>query len=229
MSNIAGITLLNWFQLLLLAAFFIVTVSRTIHIWVHQKINPIKLNLGKDGLLGAMELFMFFGMNLWSIELVMHSLPQKSNLFPWPFNVPLIDLGAAKLVGILLCVIAFLFLGFGLFALGNSWRLGIDQEKPGILVTSGIYSISRNPIYIFFNLWFLGTFLIQGTFIFLLFTILTAINLHYQMVKEENILTNLHGSAYADYHMRVPRYIHVQLLLKGLGRSTSRKPKGAID
>jgi protein-S-isoprenylcysteine O-methyltransferase Ste14 len=226
---IAGITLLNWFQLLLLAGFFIVTVSRSLHIWVQQRINPITLNLGKDGILGMMEIFMFIGMNLWSIELVMHCLPQKSYLFPWPFNLALIDTGIAKIAGVLFCVIAFLFLGTGLIALGNSWRLGIDQEKPGTLVTSGIYSISRNPIYIFFDLWFLGTFLIQGTFIFLIFAILTAINLHYQIIKEEQILVDLHGSAYENYRKRVPRYIHIALLIKWLGRSIGWKPKAAID
>ena len=36
----------------------------------------------------------------------------------------------------------------GLGAFGDSWRLGIDREEAGALVTTGIFAWTRNPIYL---------------------------------------------------------------------------------
>jgi hypothetical protein len=33
---------------------------------------------------------------------------------------------------------------------GDSFRVGIDEKKPDKLVTSGMFAISRNPIYVCF-------------------------------------------------------------------------------
>ncbi len=57
--------------------------------------------------------------------------------------------------------------GFAFFgspdSIGNLWRLGIDEKYPGKLVTKGIYAFTRNPIYLFFHLYFLGTFFLRDS------------------------------------------------------------------
>jgi len=114
-------------------------------------------------------------------------------------------------------VCAFVIFVLALRALGNSWRLGIDENHPGRLVTTGIYAHSRNPIYLFFDLYFLGTFLINGSLFFLIMTVLAALNLHYQIRQEERFLARAHGAAYEAYCARTPRYIRwpVRLPLRG--------------
>jgi protein-S-isoprenylcysteine O-methyltransferase Ste14 len=103
-------------------------------------------------------------------------------------------------------VFAFFVYILAMAALKSSWRLGIDRVHPGQLVTTGIYARSRNPIYLFFNLYMAGTFLINGTPLFLVFAVLTALNLHYQILHEERYLARISGLAYPAYRARTVRY-----------------------
>jgi len=105
-----------------------------------------------------------------------------------------------------------IILGLGIFlvaqaTLGDSWRLGIDERHPGALVTHGIYRLSRNPLYLFFNLYFWGTFLLNGTGMFAIFAVLVTANLHYQILQEERFLAQVHGEPYRAYRARVGRYL----------------------
>jgi protein-S-isoprenylcysteine O-methyltransferase Ste14 len=54
--------------------------------------------------------------------------------------------------GVAFCALALLLILLSLFWFGRSFRVGIDAERPGPLVTSGIFGISRNPMYVAFAL-----------------------------------------------------------------------------
>jgi protein-S-isoprenylcysteine O-methyltransferase Ste14 len=45
-------------------------------------------------------------------------------------------------------------------AAGNSFHVGIDEERAGALVTGGMYAVSRNPMYVSLDILFWGLFLI---------------------------------------------------------------------
>jgi protein-S-isoprenylcysteine O-methyltransferase Ste14 len=145
-------------------------------------------------------------------------------LFPWPFTISLIDSFAARAAGVVLVSSGFALFILGLMALGNSWRLGIDAKAPGTLVTRGIYSFSRNPIYSFFDLYLLGTFLINGTLVFLVFALLVVVNLHYQIIGEEKFLRKIYGKTYQDYLDSTGRYFSWRKLTDWL---TGRSPEAA--
>jgi len=74
------------------------------------------------------------------------------------------------------------------------------------MVKDGAYSISRNPIYLFYDLYFFGTFLISGTAVFLILTICLFITLHYLILEEERVLAIRHGQDYQEYRSRTGRY-----------------------
>jgi len=101
----------------------------------------------------------------------------------------------------------FVIYVIAIFTLADYWRVGDARKQNGTLVTHGIYAISRNPIYIFFILYFLGTFLINGILIFLIFTILMVLNAHYLILEEEKFLSESHGSAFQKYCAATGRYI----------------------
>jgi protein-S-isoprenylcysteine O-methyltransferase Ste14 len=205
---------LGWFQITCLFLFLALVVGRTISLRVREKTNPITLSLGK-GFPGFVELSLFVGVNFWAIAVVVYSLPLELRPFPWLFGTPLIDTVPAKIAGVILIVVAFVFFISALRALGRSWRLGIDDHRRGKLVTGGVYALTRNPIYLFFDLYFIGTFLINGSLFFLLFAALAAANLHYQILQEEKALASVHGQAYQRYCASTPRYVSWRSIYRG--------------
>jgi protein-S-isoprenylcysteine O-methyltransferase Ste14 len=201
-------------QLAMLSIFFISIVYRSVRLRIRRKINPIKLNFWENRFLGVLEMSLFLFVCIWAIELTFYSIPAEIQIFPWPLNSLLIHSLLAKVGGLCINILAFYLLFSGLKNLGDSWRFGIDVIQVGELVTKGIYRFTRNPIYIFFDLWFLGTFLINGTLIFLIFALFTMINLHFQIKIEEEFLRKVHGFDFIDYCERTPRYFSWAVLFR---------------
>jgi len=112
---------------------------------------------------------------------------------------------ASQAVGALVVAGAVVLYGVALRDLGASWRLGFDRRAPGPLVTAGVYAWTRHPIYVAFDLWFVGTFLLIGRLSFLLLALAGVLLLHAIMGREERFLTGLYGDAYRDYARRVGR------------------------
>jgi len=66
--------------------------------------------------------------------------------------------GAMRISGLVLLILGLAFITIARFQLGNSFSISPQARQ---LVTRGIYSRIRNPIYFF------GTFVIAGVFLFL--------------------------------------------------------------
>ena len=98
--------------------------------------------------------------------------------------------------------------GLAYVSFGDSWRVGFDVKTPGALVTTGAFALSRNPIYVFLDLWFIGVFLINGTLIFLIFALLAVAILHWQILQEEEFLLKLYGQPYQSYCAKTGRYFY---------------------
>lgn len=206
MDKLQGMRFWDYAQLVMLSIFFITLVYRSLRLKIRRRINPFKLNFRENILLGMLELSIIVAVTIWAVEVMFYSIPIEFRLFPWPLDFLLIGSITAKICGCVLCALAFSLLFLGLRDLGDSWRFGIDELQVQELVTGGIYRFTRNPIFLFFILWFVGTFLINGTLIFLCFTLFTIGNLLYQILKEEEFLRRVHGSIFIDYCKRTPRY-----------------------
>ncbi len=204
----------GWFQIACLFVFLALVIGRTISLRVRDKTSPITLSLSK-GTLGLVELSLFVGVNLWALAVVAYSLSLELPALSWLIGAPLIDTVPAKMGGVILIVVAFVLFVAALRALGDSWRLGIDDHRQGELVTDGVYAFTRNPIYLFFNLYFIGTFLLNGALFFLLFAALAGANLHYQILQEEKVLASIHGQAYQRYCASTPRYVSWRSVARG--------------
>ena len=115
------------------------------------------------------------------------------------------DLGAW--IGIALCAAGLTLLLQSLVAFGKSFRVGIDTERPDVLVTSGVFAFSRNPIYVAFGSILLGQFLVFPNPILLLYLIAAVALFHRQVLREERFMAQHYGDAFADYCRRVRRYL----------------------
>lgn len=199
------------FQVAALALFVTVLAGRILYFLLVRKINPIAIIVGKKGLRQLLEISFFLVLLLWMAEVLLSSLHAKLHILPETLGgertyMKLIDLWQIKLLGVALVSAGFLIFFWALASFGASWRIGIDEKTPGTLVTSGAFSFSRNPIFVFLDAYFIGTFLINGTLSFLLFALVVIGGLHYQILQEEKFLTKTYGEAYLEYRQRTGRY-----------------------
>lgn len=84
--------------------------------------------------------------------LVYVALASVSPVLPFPEFLlnPLVESNVLTWIGIFISSIGVVAFALSLISFGNSFRMGIDTEKPDKLITTGIFSISRNPIYVAF-------------------------------------------------------------------------------
>ena len=109
--------------------------------------------------------------------------------------------------GALICLGGALILLLSVISFGRSFRVGIDFERPGQLVTTGLFAYSRNPIYVAFGLVLLCQFLVFPNWIPLVYLGAGLGLLHRQVRREEEFLKRQYGQAYEDYCRRVRRYV----------------------
>jgi len=115
-------------------------------------------------------------------------------------------------LGALLMLAGLVLLVTAQLQLGASWRIGIDEPARSGLVTSGVYALSRNPI-------FLALLIIVAGYALLIPTVLSAallagtyIGIRLQIAAEEAYLVRAYGDPYRAYARRVGR------LVPGIGR-----------
>ncbi|MCL1975492.1 MAG: isoprenylcysteine carboxylmethyltransferase family protein [Firmicutes bacterium] len=110
-------------------------------------------------------------------------------------------------VGLLLCAAAVCGFAVTLAGFGDSFRVGIDESKPAELITSGMFSISRNPIYVCLLLFLSGFFLIHCNIVIAVAVLLFVLAIHRQILREEEFLLSHYGAEYQEYCGKVRRYL----------------------
>jgi protein-S-isoprenylcysteine O-methyltransferase Ste14 len=112
---------------------------------------------------------------------------------PWP------RFGWTLMAGGLLVVVA------AQAQMGLSWRIGID-DRPTALVTHGIFSLVRNPIFSGMLLALAGVAALSPSAWTLVGWVAVAQLVAVQVRLEEQHLLRLHGDEYARYLARVGRF-----------------------
>lgn len=196
----------DYFQIASLVLFLFVLVFKALYLRSTANINPIAIGRGKKGFRFLFELYAFAGLWVWATELFLYSLHTSFRIFPAPLDMLLIGSTTAKIAGVVLVTLGLVVFISAFVSFGESWRVGFDVKTPGKLVTTGIFAFTRNPIYVFLILWFVGIFLLNGTLIFLIFALLAIAHLHYQIRQEEKFCAALYGQPYHDYCAKTGRY-----------------------
>jgi len=114
--------------------------------------------------------------------------------------------GVVSWAGAAFCLTGLSLLVLSLISFGKSFRIGIDQSQPDKLVTTGIFALTRNPIYVAFGLILMGQFLIHSNWIFLLYLGGGFWLFHRQVLREESFMRGFYGEEYSRYCRRVRRY-----------------------
>jgi len=124
-----------------------------------------------------------------------------------PLVTPFWETQVPGVAGIVLCIAAVISIIASLVSFGNSFRVGIDENKPDKLVTSGMFAFSRNPLYVCFDAFLFGQFLVHRNIIIAVAIVGFALAIHRQILREEKFLTSHYGGEYEEYRKKVRRYL----------------------
>ncbi|MBN1571805.1 MAG: isoprenylcysteine carboxylmethyltransferase family protein [Deltaproteobacteria bacterium] len=193
----------DYFQLINLSIFYLIFIGRIVQL-ILSGINPIVLGTERGRVRAYLEKSIFFGLALWTFEAVSICLGLEFHLFS---DLRLFSIMPLRISGVILEAAAMIIFVFAVFSFGRSWRVGIDTKTAGKLVTGGVFSVTRNPIFLFLNLFFLGTFLIYPTIFFAVSAFVVVLGNHLQVIQEERFLEKQYGKEYLEYKRDVRRYL----------------------
>lgn len=161
-----------------------------------QGIRTNQMGRNTGGLVKGIEL----GVKVVSF---MMPLAELANILRGAGSLPL----AVRTVGACLAAAGVALFYAAVLAMRGSWRAGIPQKGQTSLVTGGIFSVSRNPAFLGFDLVYLGVLLMFFSWGLLLLSALMILLLHLQIVNaEEEFLLDAFGEEYLAYKKRVNRY-----------------------
>ena len=119
------------------------------------------------------------------------------------FSVNFIVVGLGVILGVTGCCIFIV----ALIHMKDSWRVGTEDNQKTKLVTSGIFSITRNPAFCGFDLIYLSNLLLVPSKSTIILTFATIFMIHMQILIEEDFLRSAFGKEYQEYTKKVPRYL----------------------
>ena len=124
-----------------------------------------------------------------------------------------LDSGAGHAVGFVLYTLGVAGTLYAQFAMGASWRVGVDAGERTTLVTGGPFAYVRNPIYSAMIVAAIGLALLVPNLVAVgaVVVLMVALEIHVRAV-EEPYLVRSHGAAYTAYAARAGRF------LPGIGR-----------
>lgn len=146
------------------------------------------------------------GLLCWIYSLIGETWPRLFTRMPAWLTAKMFTAMPVRIVGAAMVLAAPMLFAASLRSFANSWRIGIDRAQPPPLVTAGVFSWTRNPIYTAFDLVIMGAFLIHGRVIFLLLGTVLVLLIHGVVLREERFLDTQFGDAFHDYCQRVRRY-----------------------
>jgi protein-S-isoprenylcysteine O-methyltransferase Ste14 len=93
-------------------------------------------------------------------------------------------------------------------AMGTSWRVGVDPGEHTELVTTGVFALSRNPVFAAMLATSVGLALMVPNPVSLVATAALFVSIEAQVrAVEEPHLADVHGDVYTAYRLRVGRFV----------------------
>jgi protein-S-isoprenylcysteine O-methyltransferase Ste14 len=99
-------------------------------------------------------------------------------------------------IGAAISIPAFVMWMLARYQLGSSFAVRAEAKK---LVTHGLYSKLRNPIYLFGGLAFLGVFVAMGLYVGIAFVLVIHVFQFMRIRREEQVLEAAFGDDYRAY------------------------------
>lgn len=198
-------TLYQFYMLIFLILYFGVIIGiRSIMLFNKTKINATK-DFGKKEQTKRAERIIQIALFLMLIIGLNYVFIQSN--YKYFFPIKFLDLGWLKTIGFMIGILGLILTFIAQLQMKNSWRLGIDENGSIELITSGLFSISRNPVYFGLGISFIGFFLITPNIGSLIFLILMYYGINQKINDEQKFLVNTFGEEYTNYKAKVKKWI----------------------
>lgn len=177
-------------------------VARSIIQW--RKTGSTGFN-GFSGRIGSPE--WFAGASI-AAGFILTPIAPISALLDWSIGDLLFESSGLHLLGAALTTIGIFGSLAAQYAMGDSWRIGVDPGERTALITDGIYAWVRNPIFSFIGISLIGLLLVVPNPLSVAAIVLTwcGIELQVRCVEEPYLLAS-HGAKYQRYAAVVGRFI----------------------
>jgi protein-S-isoprenylcysteine O-methyltransferase Ste14 len=196
----------DYYQVITLIVFLIVFFGRTI--WLRKNGTKVfVIGSGKKGVTALLEKSFLIFFPIWLIEIGIHSFNIDTQFLPLVMVKLIFKNQIIQFAGAVVLFVSLLVFCLALISFNSSWRVGIDTAAPGELITTGVFSVTRNPIFLSMDLYFLGTFLIYSNLFFLMCFVCIALGFQFQLRQEESFLLARYGDKYRKYMAQVNRFI----------------------
>ena len=183
--------------------FSLVFILRSIKVWKRTGVNPITFNKNDDihGFNGKVLLLIIL------LELIVIGIYDfKSDWYEYLLPFWYLEYPELIIVGWICLFLSLIIVCISQSQMETSWRIGIDKENKTTLVTKGLFSISRNPIFLGLMIGNLGLFFIIPNCFTLLVISLSTISINNQIRLEEEFLKREFGDEYEKYSKKVRRW-----------------------
>jgi protein-S-isoprenylcysteine O-methyltransferase Ste14 len=125
------------------------------------------------------------------------------------FKIDLIERGTYiynDYISYIILIIGLFFSILSIINLGSSTRLGLPSEDT-VLKTNGLYKLSRNPMYLGFNLVTISSMIYTLNVLIILLGIYSILVYHLIILGEEKFMQTRFGEKYIDYKRKTGRYL----------------------
>lgn len=198
---------MNWIRFFPFAGFLYLVVLLVIRIiFLKRRGVPVSSNISKRIKFGVIYFVFSLMLLLWMFELAKHSFRFQISILPPVLNNSFSESLVLKTTGIVIIVLALILFTVTLIHFGNSLRFGLNEINRGELITTGVFSFSRNPFFLSLDFYFHGVAILFSSMFFIVFAILTIISIHFFILKEEKFLQKTYGEEYKKYSEKVGRY-----------------------
>lgn len=173
-------------------------------VWKKTGVNPVTFRGADTAHDYIGRLFKIVMLCLAAVILIYAFAPQY---YPFLLPVSWLENETVQLIGAGLLLLSLCWTILAQIQMGNSWRIGIDEEKKTELVQTGLFRLSRNPIFLGMIVTLTGIFLVIPNALTLLVLALGFVLIQIQVRLEEEFMTGTRGAEYAGYLASVRRWL----------------------
>jgi len=181
------------------AAFF----WRSFMVWKRTGVNPVVFKGSDDAHDFIGRIFKLLFALIVTVVLVYSFWP---SVYLYLMPIDWLEYSWLRWLGISLLLLSLVWTVVAQAQMGESWRIGIDQKHRTNLVQRGVFSLSRNPIFLGMMVTLFGLFLVIPNALTLLTLALGVVLIQIQVRLEEEFLAKSHGDEYTEYRRRIRRW-----------------------